>query len=309
MRRKIWTGSIALAFVMLTTTACDVRRAIMREIARQNETYFSPPGTVGWEVEQLTDHVYTFRWHWYRNIFVVTDEGVFATDPFNPEAAALMRDAIREKAGNKPVKYLFYTHYHKDHVEGGALLEPEEVICHERCAGYFKDIASPDILSPTRTLSGSTEITLGGITLKLIYLGKTHTDTLYVVHIPQENLLFTADFGLVKTLPPIGLPDFYRPGTFRAMEQVSKLDFDTWVPSHFGHGTKKEFVEYMEMMQRLDQLVAQAREQYGRLDENLVPSFTHVYDGMKAEYGDWHGFDQMILFSFSRTATGQLLGY
>ena len=112
MKKQIWMTIVLLLIIVVSTSACDVRRTIMREIARQNVAYFSPPGTDGWEVEQLTDHVYTFRWSWYRNIFVVTDEGVFATDPFNPEAAALLRDAIREKAGNKPVKYLFYTHYH-----------------------------------------------------------------------------------------------------------------------------------------------------------------------------------------------------
>ena len=287
----------------------SVQRIVLREFVRQTESYFHPPQFRGWDVEQLTERVYTFRWGWYRNIFVVTDEGVFATDPFNAEAASLLREAIREKTGDRPVKFLFYTHYHKDHVEGGAALAPAEVLCHERCPSYFEDLASPDVLPPTRTLSGDETISLGGLTFQLLFLGKTHTDTLYALHIPEENLLFTADFGLVRTFPPIGLPDFYRPGVVRGLDRLSKLDFGLFVPSHFGHGVKQDFLDFAEMFRRIYDVTKEAGERYGRPDEQPVAGFTHVYDTMRRDYGDWHGFDQMILFSVARTATGQLLGY
>ena len=129
------------------------------------------------------------------------------------------------------------------------------------------------------------------------------------MHIPKEELLFTADFGMVKAFPPVGIPDFYRPGTFRAMERVSKLEFRTFVPSHFGHGVKQDFLDFYGMLRRLDESVKEASEKFGRPDETPVPAFAYTYDRLKADYGDWHGFDQMILFSVVRTATGQLLGY
>ena len=286
-----------------------IQRFVLKEFVRQTESYFHPPELKGWDVEQVSDRVYTFRWGWYRNIFVVTEDGVLATDPFNPSAAALLRDAIRDKAGDRPVKHLFYTHYHKDHVEGGAALEPAEVFCHEGCQSYFADLGSAAVLTPTRTISGDQTLELGGLTVNLLYLGKTHTDTLYAIHIPKEELLFTADFGMVKAFPPVGIPDFYRPGTFRAMERVSKLEFRTFVPSHFGHGVKQDFLDFYGMLRRLDESVKEASEKFGRPDETPVPAFAYTYDRLKADYGDWHGFDQMILFSVVRTATGQLLGY
>jgi glyoxylase-like metal-dependent hydrolase (beta-lactamase superfamily II) len=303
-------GALAALLVAgLAGAACDVRREILTQATRELEPYFNPPGYAGSSVEKLTDHVYTFRWSWYRNIFVVTDEGVFATDPFNVEAAGLLRDAIRESSGGRPVKVLLYSHYHKDHTEGGRLLDPEEVWCHERCAAYFRDLASPDILPPTRTLDGDETVRFGGLTLHLLYLGKSHTDTLYAVHVPQEELLWTADFGLVKTLPPMGVPDFYRPGLLAAMQRVSELDFRIFVPSHFGYGTKQDFLDFYGMMRDLDQWVREARSRFGRPTENPGPGFQYVYDHMKERYGEWHGFDQMILFSIARTSTGELLGY
>ncbi len=309
MTMRWWIMGVILGLALIVSPGCDVQRIILKAAVEQNESYFHPPGSEGWNVEKLTDHVYTFQWEWYRNIFVVTDEGVFATDPFNPRAAAKLREAIRETAGDKPVKYLFYTHYHKDHTEGGAVLEPEEVLCHEKCARYFSDFDSSKILPPTRTLSGDEEIVLGGVLIRLYYLGKTHTDTLYAVHIPGEKLLFTADFGLVRTFPPIGYPDFYRPGTIAAGARIAKLDFDIWVPSHFGYGSKQDFTDYFAMTNLLEKLIAEASEDFGRPYDFPGETFAHVYDGMKPDYGEWHGFGQMIPFSVTRTATGQLLGY
>ena len=93
------------------------------------------------------------------------------------------------------------------------------------------------------------------------------------------------------------------------MERVAKLDFGIFVPSHFGHGVKQDFVDSLALLKRVNQLAHEASERYGRPDEAPAPGFTYVYDRLSAEYGDWHGFDQMVLFNIVRTATGQLLGY
>ena len=40
----------------------------------------------GHSVTDLGDGLYVFRWWVYRNIFIVTDEGVIVTDPMNAKA-------------------------------------------------------------------------------------------------------------------------------------------------------------------------------------------------------------------------------
>jgi glyoxylase-like metal-dependent hydrolase (beta-lactamase superfamily II) len=286
-----------------------IHRFILKQFVGQTRAYFNAPPFRGSEVEQVSERVYTFRWGWYRNVFVVTDAGVVATDPFNPEAATLLRQAIRDKAGDRPVKQLFYTHYHRDHTEGGAALEAEEIVAYQGCSPYFDDLNSPDIARPTRTISGDQTVEIGGVTFDLLYLGKTHTDTLYAVHLPQEGVLFTADFGMVRAFPPVGYPDFYRPGVVRAAERLSRLDFESFVPSHFGWGSKRDFLDFWEMFRRLDEATRDAGTKFGRPDQRPVEAFAEVYDRIRADYGHWHGFDQMILFSAVRTVTGQLLGY
>ena len=61
--------------------------------------------TFGHSVKNIGDGLYVFRWWVYRNIFIVTDDGVIVTDPINPKAANLLLGEIR-KITDKPVSML-----------------------------------------------------------------------------------------------------------------------------------------------------------------------------------------------------------
>ena len=68
-----------------------------------------------------TDNVYIFRNGGHQAMFVVTSEGVIATDPVaygRPTGGKTYLDEIR-KITNQPVKYVIYSHHHYDHIAGG----------------------------------------------------------------------------------------------------------------------------------------------------------------------------------------------
>jgi glyoxylase-like metal-dependent hydrolase (beta-lactamase superfamily II) len=70
---------------------------------------------------KVTDNVYIFRYGGHQAMFVVTPDGVIATDPIayrRPEAAVTYIDEIR-KITQAPIKYVVYSHHHYDHIEGG----------------------------------------------------------------------------------------------------------------------------------------------------------------------------------------------
>jgi hypothetical protein len=92
MRSKL----IRAAFVVLATHYAGTASA-----------QFVPPilDIPDYQTEQLGDGLYSFRWGSYRNIFLVTDEGVIATDPMSVDAAKVYRAEIA-KITDKPVKYL-----------------------------------------------------------------------------------------------------------------------------------------------------------------------------------------------------------
>ena len=68
-----------------------------------------------------TDNVYIFRYQGHQAMFIVTPEGVIATDPigrYRPQAVTTYLDEIR-KITSAPVRYVIYSHHHYDHIAGG----------------------------------------------------------------------------------------------------------------------------------------------------------------------------------------------
>src|SRR5687767_8346286 len=71
----------------------------------------SPPPFATTKVEG-TDNVYIFRYGFHQSMFVVTPEGVIATDPIGyqrPQAVRAYLDEIK-KVTNAPIRYLVYSH-------------------------------------------------------------------------------------------------------------------------------------------------------------------------------------------------------
>src|SRR5262249_3851410 len=66
------------------------------------------------------ENVYIFRYVRHQSMFVVTPEGVIATDPIGlrrPAAKAHIEEI--QKITKAPIKYVIYSHSHFDHIAGG----------------------------------------------------------------------------------------------------------------------------------------------------------------------------------------------
>ena len=78
----------------------------------------APPPVSTKKVEG-TDNVYIFRYGGHQSMFVVTSQGVIATDPISYlRPAKPYIDAIKAVT-DKPIKYVIYSHHHYDHIAGG----------------------------------------------------------------------------------------------------------------------------------------------------------------------------------------------
>ena len=83
-----------------------------------------------------TDGVYIFRNGNHQAMFIVTKDGVIATDPVaygRPTGGQQYVDEIK-KVTDKPIKYLIYSHHHFDHIAGGKAFKDAgaRVIAHKR---------------------------------------------------------------------------------------------------------------------------------------------------------------------------------
>ena len=81
-----------LAMPLLLTIALTAMGQEPNVIAMADEQLMGPFKL--WEVEKITDDFYSFRYSFYRNIFIVTDKGVIATDPLSVEAGQILSDEI-----------------------------------------------------------------------------------------------------------------------------------------------------------------------------------------------------------------------
>jgi glyoxylase-like metal-dependent hydrolase (beta-lactamase superfamily II) len=224
-------------------------------------------------------------------------------------------DAPEGRAGRPvprvPVRLMIYSHHHLDHVRGGAVLGAREILAHEKCAAAWKDFPVDDIAPPTRTISGDETLTIGGVEIRMLYLGRSHSDTLYAFLLPGERLAYTPDLAFKRAFPPGGMPDYYTPGFLAALKRVDALDFDIFVPSHFDAGTHADFTEFatffLDVNTRATAEVAnRGWPQDAAAGEAL---FLAVYEPMRERYRDWHGFAEMAMPTLIRQITGAALGY
>jgi len=305
--KLLWLGATALAF----STGCT-EHFLLRTGMKTADPYVEGPTAEGTSFEKVSAHVYTAQWTWYRNVVIDTSEGLVVIDPMGPQMVDVVKRGIAAKLPGKKVHTVIYSHYHHDHVAGGALLQPVEVIGHEKCTQYWKENGITDVAPITKPIAGDQTLTIGGIEIRALYLGRSHSDTLYAFHFPAERTVFTADLGLVRTAPPAGVPDSYWPGYIAALDRVAALDFDNFVPSHFGWGKKRDLLEYTAMLKYGRQLAKESIARRGSLggeNAKFEDFFDDIYPPMQEKYGDWHGFGSMFIANMTRDVIGEALGY
>jgi glyoxylase-like metal-dependent hydrolase (beta-lactamase superfamily II) len=275
------------------------------------------PTTQGSSLAKLTDRVYTFNWYFDRTIVIDTDEGLVVTDPFSTHLSGALSAALAGHGLAKPCHTVIYSHFHLDHVRGAAHLAPVHVVAHHKCPDYWLDFdahATADILAPTRLIDGDTTLTIGHLDIELLYLGLSHTDTLYAIHVPSEGVLYAADTVGIGVFLPSGGIALYTPGYFRALDRMAELDFTTFVGSHFGWGTKQQFLAAVEHQRDIHDWVRDAvRRHDGPVSpfqdrRQLLAIYDDVYNQIQAKYGMLHGFDTQALFAIVTTFTNEYVG-
>ena len=205
-----------------------------------------------------TDNVYVFRNGAHQAMFIVTPEGVIATDPVAYGRPTGGQDYLNEirKITDKPVKYLIYSHHHYDHIAGGKAFKDAgaTVVAHHIAKTRLAQLNDPHTVLPDETVSdqGRT-IRLGGTTLELTYHGKNHSDSTLVMRLPKEKIIFVVDTLPVGAVPGRGMIDFYPLETEAFMKQVLALDWDRLIPGHPGPGdrlgTKKDVQDQLQFQQ------------------------------------------------------------
>ncbi len=236
-------------------------------------------------ISKIAGDLYRFQNNFHYSVFLVTPDGAIATDPINAEAARWLKKEIAGRFG-KPVKYLIYSHDHADHSSGGEVFaDTAVVVAHVNAKrtilGEKRPTAAPEV-----TFSDRMTITLGGKTVELHYLGRSHSDNMIVMRFPAERTLFTVDFISVKRLPYKTLSDAYFPDWIEAIKRVEAMDFDVLAPGHGPLGSKADARDHRRYFEDLYATVLAAARTGQSPDQMKQSIRLEKYSGW-GRYKEW----------------------
>ena len=235
-----------------------------------------PPTITTTKVEG-TDGVYVFRYGNRQAMFIVTTDGVIATDPIGygfPETGPAYLSEIR-KVTKQPIKYVVYSHHHFDHIAGGKPFKDAgaKFIAHKRVKERLALLKDPNTVLPDETFDNSRTIKLGGTTLELTYHGLNHSDSTIVMRLPKEKIIFTVDTVPVGSMPGRGMIDSYPLEWEAFLQKLHVMDWERLIPGHPGQpggrlGTKKD-VQYLLALLQDASTAVRAEAQQGRCWESV----------------------------------------
>jgi len=257
-------------------------------------------------VTQLTPDVYHFRYGFHSNIFIVTDDGVIATDPLSPAAADACLAEIR-KITDQPVRYVIYSHDHTDHIAGGGVYQGDaRFVAHRNARAAIDARGIQEIIVPDLLVDDRHTLRLGGKEIQLIHLGRIESASSLAIFIPDDKVLMWVD-----AVRSFGAPYRYLEGydllDFRnALKELQSWDFKILVPGHGPPTDKKQLVLFADYFDAMQKHAEAEMEQYSQGDHHAVVGNVNpekyfdtyikeiagrVIGKMRTEYGHLGGFD------------------
>ncbi|HEX2304959.1 MAG TPA: MBL fold metallo-hydrolase [Nitrososphaeraceae archaeon] len=227
LKNTIFVGSIILIFVFLDY------------IANQNFIRAQAVNEKGYDLKEIGKGAFAVSSNGYNSMFLVTGEGVIVVDA-PPNIGDKIFNAISEVT-NESIKYLIYSHAHKDHIGGAHLFPPGiEIIAQKDTSDFLKMANHTDRPLPTQIFVNGTTLTLGNTTLQLSYGGPYHQNGNIFIYAPQQKILMVVD-----QFSPGGTPwkhlatTPHVPSYIQSYDQVLNHDFDVYISGH-GIGTKDD---------------------------------------------------------------------
>ncbi len=122
----------------------------------------------------------------------------------------------------------------------------------------YKDlIKDRNVTVPTKTFKDTMNVSMGDITLNLIYFGKAHSKSDIIIHIPEEKILMVGDLFSQGGRPSIG--------------DANKEDFERWI-------IVKHWID--DRMDKIDKIIGG----HGQImDSNDLESFLEYIEDKSVE--------------------------
>jgi glyoxylase-like metal-dependent hydrolase (beta-lactamase superfamily II) len=241
------------------------------------------------EIIQIAGDLYRFQNNFHYSVFLVTPEGIIATDPISAEAAGWLKAELARRH-QVPVRYLVYSHDHADHIAGGEVFaDTATVVAHENAKRHIIEERRPTAV-PDLTFSDRMTLELGGKQVELAYLGRNHSDGSIVMRFPAERAVFAVDFVAVDRLPFRAFPNAFIEEWIESLKRLEAMDFDILAPGHGALGGRADVAAHRRYIEELRQEVL-ARLRRGLTVEEIKGEVTMPAYAGWGSYQDWIGLN------------------
>ena len=236
---------------------------------------------------QINDHLYMIEatglapQHIAGNILVsVGDDGVLLVDDQFLPLAPRIREAV-SALSSEPIRFVINTHGHADHADGNpafggpdgaviiahknareSLMNSHDV--HVKALGRTVHVPAMDPAGwPQITLEQVVEVHHNGDTIRVIYLGRGHTNADVLVHFVESNVIHMGDAYVQYGLPWI---DLYNNGSAEGLVNAFKVaeaiaDEETVIVP--GHGDLADLASMMKTADALETIVMRVQDGIG----------------------------------------------
>lgn len=273
-----------------------------------------------WSVDPLGGGCWVFHWKpgSYSSPFLVTKVGVFCVDPINPRAAVAYREAVRAVT-DRPVRWILYSHDHRNHIAGAAQLAPEaEILAYRKTRDKILYRGDADIALPTRPVDDGAVVAVGEHEVLVRYFGPNHSWTNLALLLPTGNghrLLVFVDVVEPGLAPYRDLPDSDYRGLMRSLEAAERLEFNRVMGGHTAPGPRSWVTDtrrYLSDLQAAtEELLAESPGlgtcpgESGLVAEERTRTAICAAAGarLREKYGGWRGFEAWAPLTASRILT------
>jgi glyoxylase-like metal-dependent hydrolase (beta-lactamase superfamily II) len=279
--------------------------------------------TIEVKVLPIQGNVYMAVGGFVNAAFSVGDDGVVVVDTMVEPLADKFIAAIRQVAGNKPIRYIINTHAHPDHTGGNAKVAEagESVVggnfaaqvgqgqsnsafiwAHENTLNRMNTPAPgqpalPFAAMPTDTyFTESKELYFNGEAVQVLHQPAAHTDGDSIVYFRKSDVVVAGDLFVTTTFPIINVAQGGSlNGTIDALNRIidltvpkDKQEGGTYVvPGHGRLTDEADVVDYRDMVTIIRDRFQDAIKKGMTLEQVKAARLVRDYEG---RYGATTGF-------------------
>jgi len=239
-------------------------------------------------IQKISESVYRWGSDNQYGAYIVGSEAIAVVDGHYCPSGTMqwLKDEIA-KRHDVPVKYIILSHDHPDHICNSQVFEDTAIgIGQTNILQHIVREKRPSIV-PDITFDESMNLLLGGVTVKLLYFGPSHSDNLIQIHIPADKVMIAVDFAKGRSLFP-DYRDMDVHSTLRILKLLGNIgDVEIVLPGHGPVTDQQNFHDQHRYLQALRDEVLNHMVTGRSLAEirELVTM---------AEFSDYAGYDRWL---------------